>query len=43
MTVNYVVNNHFNDENHWVFFPHFISAFLYALRIKSKVIKLRKE
>ena len=44
MIFKYAVNNYFDDEDHLVLFPHFFSAFIYALRIKSKVIKLgRKE
>lgn len=43
MILNYAVNNHFDHEDHWVCFPHFFGAFLYALRIKSKVVRINKE
>ena len=41
MRLNYMVNNRFNNEDHYVCFPHFFGAFLYALRIKSKVERMR--
>ena len=43
MILNYAVNNHFDNEDHWVCFPHWFSAFLYAVRIKSKVVRMNKE
>lgn len=43
MTFRYAVNNYFNDENHWVCFPHWFGAFLYAVCIKSKVVRMNKE
>ena len=42
MRLNYVVNNRFNNEDHYVCFSHFFKAFLYALRIKSKVERVIK-
>ena len=43
MILNYAVNNHFDNEDHWVCFPHWFDAFLYAVRIKSKVVRMNKE
>ena len=43
MTFNYAVNNHFDNEDHWVCFPHWFGAFLYAVRIKGKVVRMNKE
>ena len=43
MILKYTVNNHFDHTDHWVCFPHWLSAFLYARRIKSKVIRMNKE
>ena len=37
----YMVNDRFDNEDHWVCFPHFLSAFIYAKRIKSKVRRYR--
>lgn len=42
MIFNYVVNNHFDNEDHWVCFTHWFGAFLYAVRIKGKVVRMNK-
>jgi len=40
MTMRYVVNDYFNDKDHWVFFPHYFGARLFAWRIRSKLYKI---
>ena len=42
MQFNYVVNNRFDNEDHYICFPHFFRAFLYALRIRSKVERIEQ-
>ena len=43
MTFRYAVNDRFNDEDHWVCFPDWFRAWLYAIQIKSKVVRIKKE
>jgi len=42
MILRYAVNNRFNNEDHWVCFPHYINALLYAMRINSKVVRIKE-
>lgn len=43
MILKYAVNNYFDNEDHWVCFPHWFGAFFYAVRIKSKVVRIDRE
>ena len=42
MILRYAVNNHFNGEDHWVCFRRYINALMYAVRIGSKVIRIKE-